>query len=96
MRRCSLNRLRDLRQRHNKAALFINQRRENQVDVIRHYHCHMQLISAAMIMSTAIQHNIPRPRRHSPPPFRHKRNEMWFGITLQMRQITPVERHCSP
>ncbi len=44
-------------------------------------------------MSTAIQHNVPRPVRQNPPMLGHKGDEVWLGVPLQMRKVAAVKRH---
>ena len=59
----------------------------------RHDERDVQPIASAVVMSTAIQHNVPRPVRQNPPILAYKGNEVWLGVPLQMRKVAAVKRH---
>jgi hypothetical protein len=61
--------------------------------VIWHDERDVQPIASAVVMSTAIQHNVPRPVRQNPPILAYKGNEVWLGVPLQMRKVAAVKRH---
>ena len=93
MSRAALNRVRNFSKRHDDFAREVYFRRKDDVDVIWHDERDVQPIASAVVMSTAIQHNVPRPVRQNPPILAYKGNEVWLGVPLQMRKVAAVKRH---
>ena len=93
MSRAALNRVRNFSKRHDDFAREVYFGRQDDVDVIWHDERDVQPIASAVVMSTAIQHNVPRPVRQNPPILAYKGNEVWLGVPLQMRKVAAVKRH---
>ena len=93
MRRCSLDCLHDLGKRKYPTPDFIGQRRDDEVYVIRHDNDHAEVVSLLVIVHTALENDLSRPVRQYAAPFRYKGDEVRLAITLQMRQVTTIERH---
>ena len=60
MSRAALNRVRNFSKRHDDFAREVYFGCKNDVDVIWHDERHVQSIASAVVMSTAIQHNLLR------------------------------------
>jgi hypothetical protein len=63
------------------------------VRVIRHHDCHIKIVFGLMSVNTTVEHDRSSPIRQNPAMSCSKRDEVRFVITLEMRQIAPVERH---
>jgi hypothetical protein len=55
MCRCALDRLCDLRERHNFKLLVVNQRRENQMHMVRHNHRDMKIDLYVVFVQAAFE-----------------------------------------
>src|SRR5258706_13809218 len=91
MRRRSLDGLHDLGKGKDSSAHFICEWRENQVDVIGHDHNDAQVVSLAVIMPAAIEHDLPRPICQGSPILRYECDEVRLVVALQMRQIAAIK-----
>ena len=93
MCRSTFDPLHNLCQRNDELPCRISQRSQNHMNVSRHDDGHMQFVTDPVIVAAAPKHDLTRQIRQGPPMFRYKSDEVWFGVTLQMRQIAPVEGH---
>ena len=63
------------------------------MDMIGHHYRNVQVVSDAMIVDAAPEHELTSPFRHNPAIFRHKRNEVRLIVALKVRQVATIERH---
>src|SRR5271163_2658203 len=61
--------------------------------VVGHHHSSVQLISKRIIATNRFEYDVARPFRQQPAISGNKCDEVAFTISLQMRQIAPVESH---
>jgi hypothetical protein len=85
----------DFVERPNLIAIQINQERKDKVDVIGHYHGHVEVVLGSVSVTTAVQYNCPRPIGQDNAVPRDECDEVSRIILLNMRQIAAVEAHGS-
>jgi hypothetical protein len=61
--------------------------------VIGHNDSDVELILGSMIEAAARECDIASPLRQRPSTLGHKGEEMWFEISLQVGQISPIKLH---
>ena len=72
---------------------LINSWGENQVGVVGHDYSGVQVISKGVIVTNRFKDDVARPLRQDPSISGNERDEMPFSVSLQVRQVAPVERH---
>src|SRR5438874_10476243 len=77
----------------NATTFVIDRRNKYDVDMIGHHYRNVQVVSDAMIVDAAPEHELTSPFRHNPAIFRHKRNEVRLIVALKVRQVATIERH---
>jgi hypothetical protein len=95
VRRGAFDRPQNVGQWKHLIASFIDQRSQNQVDVIWHDHGDVKLVFDAVIMRTGSQNDIASRRRKNPPELGHKSYKKRSIVALKMGKIAPVELHAS-
>ena len=93
VRGCAFDDFHDFGQWEHALTSFVDQRRENQMDVIWHDHDHPKVVPLLVIVPAAIEDDLPRPVGQNAAILRDKRDEMRLIVPLQMRQVSAVESH---
>src|SRR5271170_2448280 len=78
----------------NLHSQWIDQRRKDHMNMIRHHDGDAQVELDAVVMQTAFEHKRPHKFRQSPPAISTECNEMLLVITLKMRKLPPIK--CVP
>jgi hypothetical protein len=91
--RCTFDRSHNRDQRVDLVRLLIDERRENQMHMVRHDDGDVKFVLYPMVMTTGRKHKITRYGRQDPSKFGDKRDEMRREVFLEMRQIASIELH---
>lgn len=89
--RRSLDGIHDLCERENFHGFVIDERSEDQVNVIRHDDRDLEVELLLVVMQAACEHDRSHSRKKSPPPISAKCDKMLRIIDLKMRQLPAVK-----
>ena len=90
MRRRALDRLRYPCERHDLPAFMIDERRKDQMHVIRHDHCDVQIDRMLVFVQAAFQCDVARPLGKNPTAKRAKGEEVRAVVFLNVWKIASV------
>ena len=90
--RSSFDGIHYLRQRKNFHGFAIDERSEDQVNMIRHDNRHLEVELVTVVVETACKHDGPHASGKNPPPISAEGNKMLPIVDLQMRQLPTIKR----
>jgi len=93
MGRGSLNGVEDFGHRPGSLFRFIDQRNQDQVDVVGHYDTYAQIISSGIVVKAGVHDDIASSLRKLPALKRTEGHEVRLIVALQVRQASSIEGH---
>src|ERR1700678_3996782 len=85
------NGVHDFGQGVNLHSRFIDEWREDRVNVVRHHHRDTEIKLHSVVVQAAAQHNGPHELRKNPPMLSAKCDEVLPVIALKMRKPSPIK-----
>jgi hypothetical protein len=92
MGRGSLDSIHDFTEGPYRRSLLMDQRRENQVNVVRHYNRRLHIDLCTVIVPAAIENDRSNAFGKNPALISAKRQKVRFVVSLQMWKSPPIKR----